>query len=116
MHGVRSRACYLVATMRLGLSGVGSRATQNSMSSPCFSSEVRDVLELGAVEEQVLRPLAGFDEAPALLALAVHLLHLHDALRIAVCTSCHTRTAAECTRQRSHQGELLPQGIARQQL
>ena len=36
----------------------------------------RDGLELRAVEEEVLRPLAGLDEAPALLALAMHLLHL----------------------------------------
>lgn len=45
---------------------------------------VRDVLQLRAVEEEVLRPLAGLDEAPAFLALPMHLLHLHDALQIDV--------------------------------
>ena len=37
---------------------------------------VRNVLQLGAVEEQVLGALAGPDEAPALFALPMDLLHL----------------------------------------
>ena len=43
---------------------------------------VRNVLQLGAVKEEVLRALAGPDEAPALLALPMHLLHLHSVLQI----------------------------------